>query len=72
MYAGSFTVGADTFVSLYLDLLHSLRDNGLRRVFLVSGHLGGRHLQAMARIAEDANHKLDGMKVYAIIDSERL
>ena len=72
MYPGSLTVSADTFVNLYLDLLHSLRDNGLRRVLLVSGHLGGRHLQAVARIAEEANRKLDGMKVYALIDSERL
>jgi creatinine amidohydrolase len=72
MYPGSLTIGADTFVSLYLDLLRSLRDNGLRRVFLVSGHLGGRHLQAVSRIAEEANRKLDGMKVYVIIDRERL
>jgi len=72
MHPGSLTVSTDTFVRLYLDILHSLSDNGLRRVFLVSGHLGGRHLKAMARIAEEAAGKIDGMKVYALIDSERV
>jgi creatinine amidohydrolase len=71
MYPGSLTVSADTFVRLYLDLLHSLHDNGLRRVFLVSGHLGGRHLQAVARIAEEGNRQVEGMKVYVLIESER-
>jgi len=71
MYPGSLTVSADTFVRVYLDLLRSLYDNGLRHVFLVSGHLGGRHLKAVARIAEEASHQIDGMKVYALIDSER-
>lgn len=72
IYPGSLTVSADTFVRLYLDLLHSLHDNGLRRVFLVSGHLGGRHLEAVARIAEEASRQIDGMNVYALIDSERV
>jgi creatinine amidohydrolase len=71
MYPGSLTVSADTFVRLYLDLLRSLHDNGLRRVFLVSGHLGGRHLEAVARIAKEASRQMEGMKVYALIDSER-
>jgi creatinine amidohydrolase len=72
MYPGSLTVSVDTFVRLYLDLLHSLHDNGLRRVFFVSGHLGGRHLQAVARIAEEASREINGMNVYALIDSERV
>jgi creatinine amidohydrolase len=71
MYPGSLTVSADTFVRLYVDLLHSLHDNGLRRVFLVSGHFGGRHLLAVARIAEEGNRQIEGMKVYALIDKER-
>jgi creatinine amidohydrolase len=71
MYPGSLTVGADTFVRVYLDLLRSLHDNGLRHVFLVSGHQGGRHLMAMARIAEEASRQIEGMKVYALIDRAR-
>ena len=71
MYPGSLTVSADTFVRLYVDLLHSLHDNGLRRVFLVSGHQGGRHLMAMARIAEEASSQKEGMKVYTLIYRER-
>jgi creatinine amidohydrolase len=71
IYPGSMTLGADTFVRLYIDLLRSLHDNGLRRVFLVSGHLGGRHLMTVARIAEEANRQIQGMQVYALIDSDR-
>jgi len=72
MYPGSLTISTDRFVGLYVDLLHSLHDNGLRRVFLYSGHLGGRHIKAMARIAEEANRTLKGLKAYALIDSERV
>ncbi|HVE57518.1 MAG TPA: creatininase family protein, partial [Pyrinomonadaceae bacterium] len=72
MYPGSLTVGKETFVALYLDVLRSLHDNGMNRVFLYSGHLGGRHLEAIAQIVEEANKKIDGMKVYALIESERL
>jgi creatinine amidohydrolase len=71
MYSGSLTVSANTLVTLYLDLLRSLHDNGLRRVFLIPGHLGGRHVLAIARVAEEANRQIDGMKVYALIDSDR-
>jgi creatinine amidohydrolase/Fe(II)-dependent formamide hydrolase-like protein len=56
---------------LYLDLLRSLYDNGLRRVFLVSGHLGGRHLLTVARIADEASRQIPGLRVYALIDSDR-
>jgi creatinine amidohydrolase len=71
MYSGSLTVSADTLVRLYLDILRSLHDNGLRRVFLVPGHFGGRHVLAVARIAEEGNRQIEGMKVYALIDSVR-
>jgi creatinine amidohydrolase len=71
MYPGSLNVGADTFVRLYLDLLRSLHDNGLRQVFLFSGHFGGRHLKAVARIAEEGNRQIERMKVYALIDRGR-
>jgi creatinine amidohydrolase len=71
MYPGSLTVSADTFVRLCLDILRSLHDNGLRHAFLVIGHLGARHLRAVARIAEEASRQMEGMKVYALIDSER-
>lgn len=71
MYPGSLTVSEDAFVAIYMDLLHSLHDNGLRHAFLVSGHLAPRHLMAVARLAEEANRKLTGLKVVALIDSER-
>ncbi len=71
MYSGSLTVSANTLVALYVDLLHSLHDNGLRRVFLIPGHFGGRHILAIARIAEEANRQINGMKVYALIPSDR-
>jgi creatinine amidohydrolase len=72
MYPGSLTIGKETFVALYLDVLRSLHDNGINRVFLYSGHLGGRHLQAIAQAVEQANKKIDGMEVYGFIESERL
>jgi creatinine amidohydrolase/Fe(II)-dependent formamide hydrolase-like protein len=72
MYPGSLTIGEKTFVSLYMDVLRSLHDNGMKRAFLYSGHLGGRHLQAVMDVAEAANKNIDGMSVYAFIESERL
>ena len=72
MYPGSLTIGKNTFVALYVDALRSLRDNGMRRVFIYSGHLGGRHLQAIVQVVEEANQKIEGMKAYAFIESERI
>lgn len=70
MYPGSLTISADTFVALYLDLLRSLSDNGLRRFYLYSGHYGPRHLKTVARIAEEATTRLAGIKAYALIHGE--
>ena len=72
IYPGSLTIGSDTFVALYVDVLKSLHDNGVKGVFLYSGHLGARHLEAMARAAEEANRVLPEFHAYALIDSERL
>jgi creatinine amidohydrolase/Fe(II)-dependent formamide hydrolase-like protein len=72
MYPGSLTVKADTFVALYVDLMHSLHDNGINRIFVLSGHLGGPHIEAMARAVMQANRTIKGLQAYALIDSERL
>jgi creatinine amidohydrolase len=72
MYPGSLTIRFETFVALYVDLLQSLRDSGVRRVFLYSGHLGGRHLEAVIAAAQEASSKIDGLEAYALIDTERL
>jgi creatinine amidohydrolase len=72
MYPGSLTLPAETFVRLYVDLLRSLRANGVRVVFLCNGHLGGRHLTAVARVASEAAATIEGLRAYALIDSERL
>jgi creatinine amidohydrolase len=72
IYPGSLTVASATFVALYVDLLRSLQANGFRRVFLHSGHLGGRHLTAMAKAAIQADREISGLNAYALIDSERL
>ena len=71
-YPGSLTIRKDTFVALYVDVLRSLRDNGLRRAFLYIGHLGTRHVEAVVEVVEEANRRIDGMTVYATIDSEML
>ena len=72
MYPGSLTIRADTFVALYVDLMHSLHDNGINRIFLLSGHLAGPHIEAMARAVMQANRTIKGLQAYALIDSERL
>ena len=71
-YPGSLTVAKDTFVALYVDVLRSLHDNGLRRAFLYIGHLGTRHVEAVVQIVEEANRRIEGMTVYATVDSEML
>jgi creatinine amidohydrolase/Fe(II)-dependent formamide hydrolase-like protein len=53
-------------VRVYPDLLRSLHDKGLRHVFLVSGHQGGRDLMAMARIAEEASRQIETAGMTAI------
>jgi creatinine amidohydrolase len=71
-YPRSLTISKSTFVALYLDVLRSLRDNGLHRALLYSGHLGTRQVEAVVQAAEEANRKIDGLAVYAVIDSEKL
>lgn len=72
IYPGSLTVRAATLEALYVDLIRSLAANGLRRVFLYSGHLGGKHLTTVARAADAATRELDDVQAWALIDSERL
>jgi len=71
-YPGSLTISKATFVALYVDVLRSLYDNGLRRAFLYSAHLGFRHVEAIVETVEEANRKIPGMSVYATIESARL
>jgi creatinine amidohydrolase len=72
IYPGSLTVRAATLEALYVDLIRSLAENGLRRVFLYSGHLGGKHLTTVARAADAATREVDQVRAWALIDSERL
>jgi creatinine amidohydrolase len=72
MYPGSLNISKETFVRLYVDVLRSLHDNGMRRVFIYSGHLGGRHLQTITQVVEEANKTIEGITVYALLESERL
>ena len=69
-YPGSLTIGTDTFVALYVDVLRSLHDKGLNWAFLYSGHGAPSQGVAMARIAEQASRTIDGMHAYALIPSE--
>ena len=70
IYPGSLTVRPETFIALYLDVLRALRDQGLRRAFLYSGHGAVSQNVAMARIAEEATRTIEGMHAYALIPSE--
>jgi creatinine amidohydrolase len=69
MYPGSLTISADTLVRVYLDLVRSLADNGLRRLFLYSGHFGPRHIRTVARVAQEARG-ISGVRVQALIESD--
>ncbi len=71
-YPGSLTLREDTFVALYLDLLRSLDDQGLRRMFLYSAHFGPRHVNAVARIIREAEGMIGGAEVYALIPEETM
>ena len=71
-YPGSLTISKSTFIALYVDLLRSLHDNGVRRAFLYIGHLGTRHVQAVVELVKEANRKIEGMTVYATVDSETM
>jgi len=68
-YPGSLTIGIDTFVALYVDMLRSLHDKGLNWAFLFSGHGATSQGVAMARIAEQATRTIEGMHAYALIPS---
>lgn len=59
-------------MALYVDVVGSLRDTGLRRVLLWSGHGGARYLTAVARIAKEATDSVEGVDVRAVIASENV
>ena len=71
-HPGSLTIRVDTFVALYVDVLHSLHDKGLRRAFLFSGHSAASQGVALARVAREATATIPGMQVYALVPSESL
>jgi creatinine amidohydrolase len=71
-YPGNLTVRESTFAALYLDVLRSLRANGLRRAFLWPGHGARGHNAALIQAVDEANRTIDGMHAYVLIDSETL
>ncbi len=71
-WPGSLTVRAEAFIALYVDTLRALRANGLRHVFLFSGHGGATQQRAVAQIAEQASDSIDGLSVYALASSENV
>ena len=71
-YPGNLTVRVSTLAALYLDVLRSLRENGLRWAFLWPGHNAGGHNEALIQAVEEANRTIDGMHAYVMINSEGL
>ena len=69
-YPGSLTISKSTFVALYVDVLRSLHDNGMRRAFLHLRHIGMRHVEAVVEVVQEANRRIPGLTVYAMVDSE--
>jgi creatinine amidohydrolase len=71
-YPGNLTIKMSTFTTLYVDLLRSLRANGLRKAFLWPGHGAPGHNEALLRAVEEANRTVDGLTAYVLMDSERV
>lgn len=66
---GTIGVSFDTLRSLITDLLDSLHSNGVRKVVIVSGHLGSAHRTAIKLACDSAVKCLD-MKVMMLSDYE--
>ncbi len=71
-YPGNLTVRVSTLAALYLDVLRSLYENGVRRVFLWPGHGAGEHINGLITAVEEANRTIGGMHAYLVVDSESL
>ncbi len=52
-YPGTISVSFDSFRNFLRDILISLKNNGIRKVFIISGHLGDSHISAIKEASRD-------------------
>lgn len=46
-YPGTISVSFDSFKNFLKDIIMSLKENGIKKVFIISGHLGDSHISAI-------------------------
>ncbi|MCX6650587.1 MAG: creatininase family protein [Methanomassiliicoccales archaeon] len=67
-FPGTIDISFDTLRSLVLDVLAALQRNGVRKVVVVSGHLGSVHRAAIKLACESSARQ--GLKVMMLSDYE--
>ena len=61
-FAGTITIGFDTFYRMVNEILSELVRNGFHRIIVLSGHAGNSHMVALRLAAQDIVIKNDAQK----------
>lgn len=61
-FAGTITIGFDTFYKMVNEILSELVRNGFHRIIVLSGHAGNSHMVALRMAAQDIVIKNDAAK----------
>jgi creatinine amidohydrolase len=61
-FAGTITIGFETFYRMIHEILSELVRNGFRRIIVLSGHAGNSHMVALRMAAQDIVIKNDSQK----------
>ncbi len=54
-YPGTLTVNFDSFKAYVSDLLSSIGESGFKKIYVISGHLGGSHVSALKEASRVQN-----------------
>ncbi len=61
-FAGTITIGFDTFYKVVNEILSELVRNGFNRIIVLSGHAGNSHMVALRMAAQDIVIKKDALR----------
>ncbi len=61
-FAGTITIGFDTFYNIVNEILSELVRNGFMRIIVLSGHAGNSHMVALRMAAQDIVVKNDALE----------
>ncbi len=61
-FAGTITIGFDTFYKIVNEILSELVRNGFNRIIVLSGHAGNSHMVALRMAAQDIVIKNDALR----------